>query len=90
MSRPATQKPVVGPAGAAARMPERRGKPARSRLNVAWFAPLLAVATVFYLYPVFEVIRFSFTDSSLLEPDYSYTLSTYKDALGDPALPDIL
>jgi multiple sugar transport system permease protein len=90
MSRSATGKPVAERAGTAARMPQRRGKPARSRLNAAWFAPLLAVATVFYLYPVFEVIRFSFTDSSLLEPDYSYTLSTYKDALGDPALPDIL
>ena len=63
MSRPAMRKPVVGRAGTAARVPDRRGKPARPRLNVAWFAPLLPVATVFYLYPVFEVIPFSFKDA---------------------------
>ncbi len=90
MSRPVTRKPVVGQVGKAARLPGGRGKPARSRVNVSWFAPLLAVATVFYLYPVIEVIRFSFTNSSLLESDYSYTFSTYKDALGNRALPEIL
>ena len=90
MSRPAMRKPAVGRVGTAARMPDRRGKQDRSRVQVSWFAPLLAVATVFYLYPVIEVIRFSFTNSSLLEPDYSYTLSTYKEALGNRALPEIL
>jgi multiple sugar transport system permease protein len=55
-------------------------------VNVAWFAPLLAVATVFYLYPVIEVLRFSFTNASLLKPDYSYTLSTYGDFLNKNTL----
>ncbi len=90
MSRPATNQSAVGRAGTVPRVPRRRGKPAHSRVNVSWFAPLLAVATVFYLYPVIEVIRFSLTNSSLLEPDYSYTFSTYKDALGNPALPETL
>jgi multiple sugar transport system permease protein len=83
-------EPVVQRAGTAARMPGRHRKPAHARVQVAWFAPLLAIATVFYLYPVFEVIRFSFTDSSLLKPNYSYTLGTYQDTLGDPDLPEIL
>ena len=40
-------------------------------------APLLAVVTLFYLYPAFEVLRFSVTDASLLQPNYEYTLNTF-------------
>jgi multiple sugar transport system permease protein len=49
-------------------------------------APLLAVVTLFYLYPAFEVLRFSFTDASLQRPDYTYTLSTFVSVLSDPVL----
>ncbi len=41
-----------------------------------WMAPLLAVVTLFYLYPAFEVLRFSITNASLQSPDYEYTLSS--------------
>jgi multiple sugar transport system permease protein len=51
-----------------------------------WMAPLLAVVTLFYLYPAFEVLRFSFTNASLQRPDYSYTLDTFVNALSDPVL----
>ena len=51
-----------------------------------WMAPLLAVVTLFYLYPAFEVLRFSFTNASLLRPDYAYTLSTFVNVLSDPVL----
>ena len=51
-----------------------------------WMAPLLAVVTLFYLYPAFEVLRFSFTNASLLDPDYEYTLRTYVRVLSDPVL----
>ncbi len=37
---------------------------ARTRPTL-WMAPLLAVVTLFYLYPAFEVLRFSFTNASL-------------------------
>jgi multiple sugar transport system permease protein len=90
MSREATTEPVVGRAGTAARRPDRRRQLKTAQMRATWFAPLLAIATVFYLYPVFEVIRFSFTDATLLEPDYVYTLNTYKDTLGNPVLPEIL
>jgi multiple sugar transport system permease protein len=79
-------QPVVERARPVARTPGRRGGKPSQRVNVAWFAPLLAVATVFYLYPVIEVLRFSFTDASLLKPDYSYTLSTYGDFLNKNTL----
>src|SRR5919107_311050 len=55
-----------------------------------WMAPLLAVVTLFYLYPAFEVLRFSITDASLLKPDYEYTLNTFKNVLSDPVLYKVL
>jgi multiple sugar transport system permease protein len=51
-----------------------------------WMAPLLAVVTLFYLYPAFEVLRFSFTDSNLLQQNYEYTFRTYERVLTDPVL----
>jgi multiple sugar transport system permease protein len=51
-----------------------------------WMAPLLAVVTLFYVYPAFEVLRFSVTNASLLQENYDYTLRTYVQVLGDPVL----
>ena len=51
-----------------------------------WMAPLLAIVTLFYLYPTFEVLRYSLTNASLQRSDYTYTLSTFANALGDPVL----
>ena len=51
-----------------------------------WMAPLLAVVTLFYLYPAFEVLRYSVTDASLLRPHYRYTLHTFVNVLSDPVL----
>lgn len=55
-----------------------------------WMAPLLAIVTLFYLYPAFEVLRFSFTNSSLLQQNYDYTLRTYVRTLGDPVLYEVI
>jgi multiple sugar transport system permease protein len=55
-----------------------------------WMAPLLAIVTLFYLYPAFEVLRFSFTNSSLLQKNYDYTLRTYVRTLGDSVLYDVI
>ena len=55
-----------------------------------WLAPLLAVVTLFYLYPAFEVLRYSLTNASLLKPDYEYTLSTFTQTLSDPVLYRVL
>jgi multiple sugar transport system permease protein len=51
-----------------------------------WMAPLLAIVTLFYLYPAFEVLRFSVTNASLQRPDYNYTLNTFANVLSDPVL----
>jgi multiple sugar transport system permease protein len=55
-----------------------------------WMAPLLAVVTLFYLYPAFEVLRFSFTNASLQDPNYEYTLNTFVSTLSDPVLYKVL
>ncbi len=55
-----------------------------------WMAPLLAVVTLFYLYPAIEVLRFSFTNASLQDPSYQYTLNTFVNTLSDPVLYKVL
>lgn len=63
----------------------------RRRLPIIpWLLPLVVVVAGFYLYPAVEVIRFSFTDASLLSPDYRYTFESYRQVLSSSALPHIL
>src|SRR5713226_1092837 len=71
----------------------RRGARWRSRLSerpLLWIAPLALLLFASYIYPALEVIRFSFTDATLLNPDYNYTLDTYSAATENPDLPVIL
>jgi len=42
-----------------------------------WFLPVVILLTFFYLYPLFEVFRLSFTNTSFIEPEYSYTIRSY-------------
>jgi multiple sugar transport system permease protein len=67
----------------------RRGLVGENRPTL-WLAPLLAVVTLFFLYPAFEVLRYSLTNASLLKPDYEYTLSTFTQTLSDPVLYRVL
>jgi len=55
--------------------------------QVTWLAPLLTIATLFFLWPVLNVIRLAFTDTTLLREGYSYTTQTLTQTLTDPALP---
>jgi multiple sugar transport system permease protein len=54
-----------------------------------WLFPVAVLLTVFYLYPVLEVVRISFTDATLLNSTYAYTLDSYQSVLADSALPRI-
>jgi len=58
--------------------------------SLPWLAPLLAIATVFFLWPVINVIRIAFTDTTLLREDYGYTLDTFSQVITDPSLPKVL
>ena len=69
----------------------RRGARWRSRLSerpLLWIAPLALLLFASYIYPALEVIRFSFTDATLLNPDYNYTLDTYSAASENPSVVD--
>ena len=56
----------------------------------AWLLPLGALLTVFYLYPMVDIVRLSFTDATLFDPEYHYTLASYRAVLNDPDFPRIL
>lgn len=55
-----------------------------------WLLPLAVLLLVSYVYPAFDVVRFSFTDATLLNPDYEYTLQSYTNISGNRDLPTIL
>jgi multiple sugar transport system permease protein len=58
--------------------------------QTTWLAPLVTVATLFFLWPVLNVIRLAFTNATLLRDGYSYTLQTISQAFADPALPSVI
>jgi multiple sugar transport system permease protein len=45
---------------------------------------MLLMLALFYLYPLADVIRLSFTNTSTLEPDFKYTLGSYIKTFQDP------
>ena len=49
-----------------------------------WLLPLALLLFVSYVYPAIDVVRFSFTDATLLNPDYDYTLRELRRRLGQP------
>ena len=48
-----------------------------------WLAPLSLVLLVLFVYPAFEVFRFSFTDASILRNTYRYTLNSYRSIISN-------
>jgi multiple sugar transport system permease protein len=76
---------------ASARRPvERRAGWRLGEKPVVWLFPLAVLLVVSYLFPAAEVVRFSFTDATLLNPDYKYSLASYAAVFGNPDLPGIL
>jgi multiple sugar transport system permease protein len=55
-----------------------------------WLLPLAIVLGVTFLFPIFEIARLSFTDASLLDDDYSYTLESYLDLFRSPYFANML
>ncbi len=50
----------------------------------AWFLPLLLLLGVFYLYPIVDVVRLSFTDATSISGPYRTSLASYATVLGSP------
>ena len=51
-----------------------------------WLLPIVLVLGLFYLYPMLDVFRLAFTDQKLTESASRFTLQTFADRLGNPAL----
>lgn len=57
---------------------------------ILWLLPLTLLLAVSYLFPAVDVVRFSFTDATLLNRDYRYTLDSYRFVVRNPDLTQIL
>ncbi|NOU99799.1 carbohydrate ABC transporter permease [Paenibacillus planticolens] len=57
-----------------------------SNSPVPWLLPTAIVLLLVFVYPVIEVIRSSFTNANLMDPDYTYTLLSYRKLLNNPDL----
>ncbi|MFA6506476.1 MAG: sugar ABC transporter permease [Treponemataceae bacterium] len=42
-----------------------------------WMSPMILMLILFYLYPLLDVVRLSFTNASTLTPEFRYTLNSY-------------
>jgi multiple sugar transport system permease protein len=65
----------------------------RRRLSerpLVWLVPLALLLFASYVYPAIDVIRYSFTNATLLNPEYDYTSASYRAVTGNPDLPGIL
>ena len=76
----------AGFGGGQARTPARR----LSEQPLVWLAPLAILLFVTYVYPAIDVIRYSFTNATLLNPVYKYTTASYETVTSNPDLPGIL
>ncbi|GAA4182881.1 carbohydrate ABC transporter permease [Shinella granuli] len=50
-----------------------------------WLLPAGLFLLVFYTWPLLDVVRLSFTNASLVAPDYDYTFDSYRRVLRDPS-----
>jgi multiple sugar transport system permease protein len=57
---------------------------------VPWLLPLALILIFVFIYPIFEVIRLSFTNANLLEQDYVYTLRSYFTLFNSPGFGHML
>lgn len=68
-------------------------KGGRRRLGerpLVWLLPLALLLLLTYVSPGIDVVRYSFTDATLLNPDFDYTFSSYGVAASNVDLPGIL
>jgi multiple sugar transport system substrate-binding protein len=50
-----------------------------------WLLPALALITVILIYPMLDLLRLSLTDASVAGTRYTYTTSSYRALVADPA-----
>ena len=57
---------------------------------LVWLVPLAVLLLATYVYPAIDVIRYSFTNATLLAPTFDYTLASYEAVTRNPDLAGIL
>jgi multiple sugar transport system permease protein len=80
---------VLNEATAPAAGRRERGRRLSER-PLVWLLPLALLLLLTYVYPAVDVIRYSFTDATLLNPEFDYTAASYRVVIGNPDLPGIL
>lgn len=84
-----SQGNLVATAGYVRRAPARVGWGLDQR-PLVWLLPLALLLAVSYVYPAIDVVRFSFTDATLLNPEYEYGLASYENVTENPDLPGVI
>ncbi|WP_319560683.1 sugar ABC transporter permease [Marispirochaeta sp.] len=56
------------------------------RKPLKWLMPMFLMLGLFYFYPLYDVIRYSFTDASILKPSYTYSFISYIKVFSDPEI----
>jgi multiple sugar transport system permease protein len=51
---------------------------------ILWLLPSIILLSIVFLYPLIEVVRLSFTDASLVEKGFTYTLDSYLRLFSSP------
>jgi multiple sugar transport system permease protein len=59
----------------------KRPAPALENRPLPWLAPLLLLLGLFYLFPLIDVVRLSFTDMTLVGGTYGYSLASFTSLL---------
>ena len=57
---------------------------------LVWLVPLAVLLLATYVYPAIDVIRYSFTNATLLAPTFDYTFASYEAVTRNPDLAGIL
>ena len=69
----------------------RRRSGSRRQSPVLWLLPLFLVLCVFYLIPLVDVIKTSFTDATMTNPaGHGFTLNSFKSVFQDAAFGEIM
>lgn len=53
-------------------------------MPLLWFLPLAVLLGIFYLYPILDVVRLSFTDATSITEPAQASLASYASVLGSP------
>jgi multiple sugar transport system permease protein len=71
----------MGAAAASRGIERKRARPPLENRPLPWLASLLLMLGLFYLYPLIDVVRLSFTDISSIGGPYRYSLASFANLL---------